>query len=247
MPEGTTREILADLIGFPTVSRDSNRQLIDYCAGLLGDVGVDSHIIENDEGTKANLFATIGPVDRPGVMLSGHTDVVPVDGQAWTRPAFEATEEDGRIYGRGTADMKGFVAAALVAARQAATMELKTPLHLALSYDEEIGCVGVRSLIDMLASAPVRPRMCIVGEPTGMRVATGHKGKTAVEATCIGAEAHSALAPTAVNAIHLACDLIAGIRTIQDGLAADGTQDHAYDVPYTTLHAGLIKIGRAHV
>ena len=245
MPEGTTREILADLIGFPTVSRDSNRQLIDYCAGLLGDVGVDSHIIENDEGTKANLFATIGPADRPGVMLSGHTDVVPVDGQAWTRPAFEATEEDGRIYGRGTADMKGFVAAALVAARQAAAMDLKTPLHLALSYDEEIGCVGVRSLIDMLASAPVRPRMCIVGEPTGMRVATGHKGKTAVEATCIGAEAHSALAPTAVNAIHLACDLIAGIRTIQDGLAANGTQDHAYDVPYTTLHAGLINGGVA--
>ena len=176
MPEGTTREILADLIGFPTVSRDSNRELIDYCAGLLGDVGVDSHIIENDEGTKANLFATIGPADRPGVMLSGHTDVVPIDGQAWTRPAFEATEEDGRIYGRGTADMKGFVASALVAARQAAAMELKTPLHLALSHDEEIGCVGVRSLIDMLASAPVRPRMCIVGEPTGMRVATGHKG-----------------------------------------------------------------------
>ena len=110
--------------------------------------------------------------------------------------------------------MKGFVAAALVAARQAAAMELKTPLHLALSHDEEIGCVGVRSLIDMLASAPVRPRMCIVGEPTGMRVATGHKGKMAVEATCIGAEAHSALAPTSVNAIHLACDLIAGIRTI---------------------------------
>ena len=150
MPEGTTREILADLIGFPTVSRDSNRQLINYCAGLLGNAGVESHIIENDEGTQANLFATIGPADRPGVMLSGHTDVVPVDSQAWTRPAIEATQEAGRIYGRGTADLKGFVAAALVSAQQAAAMELKTPLNLALSYDEEIGCVRVRSLIDML-------------------------------------------------------------------------------------------------
>ena len=137
------------------------------------------------------------------------------------------------------------MAAALMAARQAAAMKLKTPLHLALSFDEEIGRVGVRSLIDMLASAPVRPLMCIVGEPTGIRVATGHKGKTAVEATCVVAEAHSALALTAVKAVHLACNLIAGIRSIQDGLAADGTQDHAYDVPYTILHAGLINDGVA--
>ena len=245
MPEETTRDVLADLNGFPTVSHDPNRQLINYCAGLLDDVGVDSQIIENDEGSKANLFATIGPADRRGVMLSGHTDVVPVAGQTWTKPAFEATEEDGRIYGRGTADMKGFVASALIAARHAATRELKTPLHLALSYDEEIGCVGVRSLINTLANAPVRPLMCIVGEPTGMRVATGHKGKTAIEAKCIGAEAHSAMAPTAVNAIHLACDLIAEIRNIQDELAANGTKDHAYAVPYTTLHTGLINGGVA--
>ena len=245
MPEETTRDVLADLIGFPTVSHDPNRQLINYCAGLLDDVGVDSQIIENDEGSKANLFATIGPADRRGVMLSGHTDVVPVAGQTWTKPAFEATEEDGRIYGRGAADMKGFVASALIAARHAAKRELKTPRHLALSYDEEIGCVGVRSLINTLANAPVRPLMCIVGEPTGMRVATGHKGKTAIEAKCIGAEAHSAMAPTAVNAIHLACDLIAEIRNIQDELAANGTKDHAYAVPYTTLHTGLINGGVA--
>ena len=245
MQAGTTADILADLIAFPTVSRDSNRALIDYCAAMLGDAGIDSQVIENEDGSKANLFATIGPADKPGVMLSGHTDVVPVDGQDWTKPPFRAVTEDGRIYGRGTADMKGFVAAALLAARHAAETELATPLHLALSYDEEIGCVGVRSLIDMLAAAPVRPLMCIVGEPTGMAIATGHKGKTAIEAHCVGSVAHSSLAPTAVNAIHLACDLIAEIRALQDDLAANGVRDESYDVPYTTLHAGLINGGVA--
>ena len=245
MNAGTTADILADLIAFPTVSREPNRALIDYCAAMLGDAGIDSRIIENDDGSRANLFATIGPADRPGVMLSGHTDVVPVDGQSWTRPPFRASTEDGRIYGRGTADMKGFVAAALMAARQAAGRDLATPLHLALSYDEEIGCVGVRSLIDMLAAAPIQPLMCIFGEPTGMAIATGHKGKTAIEARCIGSEAHSSLAPTAVNAIHLACDLIAEIRAVQDDLARNGFRDEAYDVPYTTLHARLIDVGVA--
>ena len=210
---------------------------------MLGDAGIDSRIIENDDGSRANLFATIGPADRPGVMLSGHTDVVPVDGQGWTRPPFRASTEDGRIYGRGTADMKGFVAAALMAAREAAGRDLATPLHLALSYGEEIGCVGVRSLIDMLAAALIRPLMCTVGEPTGMAIATGHKGKTAIEARCIGSEAHSSLAPTAVNAIHLACELIADISAVQDDLARNGFRDEAYDVHDTTLHAGLIDGG----
>ena len=241
----STTEILADLIAFPTVSRDSNRALIDYCSTMLGKVGVSSQIIESEDGSKANLFATIGRSDQPGVMLSGHTDVVPVDGQSWTKPPFTAVQQDGLVYGRGSADMKGFVAAAMRAAVQATELELKTPLHLALSYDEEIGCVGVRSLISMLASAPVRPQMCIVGEPTGMAVATGHKGKTAIEANCIGSEAHSSLAPTAVNAIHLACDLITEIRAIQDDLAQNGVQDRAYDIPFTTLHAGLINAGVA--
>ena len=240
-----TTDILADLIAFPTVSRDSNRALIDYCATMLSNFGISSQIIENDDGSKANLFATIGPSNQPGVMLSGHTDVVPVEGQSWTKPPFTAVQQDGLVYGRGSADMKGFVAAAIRAAILAAEMDLETPLHLALSYDEEIGCVGVRSLINMLAAAPIRPQMCIVGEPTGMAVATGHKGKTAIEANCIGSEAHSSLAPTAVNAIHLACDLIAEIRNIQDDLVQNGFQDAAYDVPYTTLHVGLINAGVA--
>jgi acetylornithine deacetylase len=240
-----TTAILADLIAFPTVSRDSNRALIDYCADRLDQAGVACQIIEDETGGKANLYATIGPDDQQGVMLSGHTDVVPVDGQNWTKPPFQAVEDQGRIYGRGTADMKGFVASALAAGLAAAKTPLKTPLHLAFSYDEEIGCVGVRSMIDMLKHAPIKPLMCIVGEPTHMAIATGHKGKTAIEATCIGAEAHSALAPQAVNAIHLACDLIAEIRKLQDDIATQGTRDEAYEIPYTTLHAGIIHAGVA--
>ena len=240
-----TKEILADLIAFPTVSRDPNRALIDYCAERLGDKGVQCQIIEDDTGKKANLYATIGPQDRSGVMLSGHTDVVPVDGQDWTKPPFQAVEENGLIYGRGTADMKGFVASALAAGIKATELPLKSPLHLAFSYDEEIGCMGVRSMIDMLQHAPIRPAMCIVGEPTHMAIATGHKGKTAIEAHCTGAEAHSALAPQAVNAIHIACDLIAEIRHLQDDLAENGARDDAYDIPYTTLHAGMINAGVA--
>lgn len=241
----STTAILADLIAFPTVSRDPNRALIDYCADRLDQAGVACQIIEDQTGGKANLYATIGPEDQSGVMLSGHTDVVPVDGQDWTKPPFQAVEDQGRIYGRGTADMKGFVASALAAGLEAAKMPLKTPLHLAFSYDEEIGCVGVRSMIEMLDQAPVKPLMCIVGEPTHMAIATGHKGKTAIEANCIGAEAHSALAPQAVNAIHLACDLIAEIRKLQDDIAAHGTRDVAYEIPYTTLHAGIIHAGVA--
>jgi acetylornithine deacetylase len=245
----STLSFLRDLIAFPTVSRDPNRALIAYCADYLRSIGAVVEIIAANSGDKANLYATIGPDMVPGVILSGHTDVVPVDGQLWTKPPFEAVVESGRVYGRGTADMKGFVAAALscagIAAQRHLQTPLQTPLHLALSYDEEIGCVGVRSLIDMLAAAPVKPAMCIVGEPTAMAIATGHKGKTAIEAACVGSAAHSALAPQAVNAIHLACDLIAQIRHLQDDMITDGAQDSAYDIPYTTLHAGLITSGVA--
>jgi acetylornithine deacetylase len=237
--------ILEKLIAFPTVSRDSNLDLIRYVADTLEGAGVTCDLIRSEDGHKANLFATIGPDDLPGVMLSGHTDVVPVDGQDWTLPPFEMTERDGRLYGRGTADMKGFVAAALAACLKAAKMELRTPLHLALSYDEEIGCIGVRSLVDMLRSAPNKPLLCIVGEPTAMQVATGHKGKLAARATCRGREGHSALAPLALNAIHLGCDFVAALRREQDRLAREGARDGDYDIPYTTVHAGKINGGVA--
>lgn len=238
-----TKDILAQLIAFPTVSRDPNRALIDWVAALLRDHGIDSTLIPDASGHKANLYATVGPKNRPGVMLSGHTDVVPVDGQDWTKPPFELTEAEGRYYGRGTTDMKGFCAAAIHTAIEAGKRPLKTPLHLALSYDEEIGCIGVRSLVDMLEAAPLRPAMCIVGEPTGMQVASGHKGKVALRATCSGEEGHSALAPLAMNALHLAIDFANAVRTKQAEIATTGNQDQDYDVPYTTLHLGRINGG----
>ena len=241
----TTVEILEKLIAFETVSADSNMALINFVSDLLRDAGVEVQIIPDRTGAKANLYATIGPTDVGGVMLSGHSDVVPVAGQNWTKPAFELIHENDRYFGRGTTDMKGFLASSLAMALRAAKLDLKTPLHLAISYDEEIGCIGVRSLIDMLDAAPIRPRFCIVGEPTSMGVATGHKGKLATRATCRGLEAHSALAPTGLNAIHLAAEFIGALRDIQANLAENGNQDEDYDVPYTTIYAGKISGGVA--
>lgn len=240
-----TLELLDRLIAFPTVSRDPNRELIAFAQDFLAARGIEAQIVATPDGRKANLFATIGPADRPGIMLSGHTDVVPVEGQAWSSDPFRLRVEDGRAYGRGTADMKGFVAAALALAERAARRDLSTPLHLALSHDEEVGCVGVRSLIERMEQAPVRPLMCIVGEPTSLRIATGHKGKLAARATCCGVEGHSALAPRALNAIHLACDFVGVLREQQDRLATEGARDPDYDIPYTTVHAGVIGGGTA--
>ena len=236
------REILDRLIAFDTVSAKPNLALMHYVRDLLADAGIASKLIPDATGGKANLFATVGP-DGPGVMLSGHTDVVPVEGQVWTHPPFALTEADGRLHGRGTADMKGFVAAAIAAVTGAASRPLKVPLHLALSYDEEIGCMGVRSLIDMLDAAPHRPRFCIVGEPTGMQVATGHKGKVALRATCTGREGHSALAPMALNALHLAADFVNAVRALQAQVAATGLRDGDYDMPYSTIHVGKLNGG----
>lgn len=238
-----TRAILDKLIAFPTVSSDPNIALMQWVSDLLAGAGVSSVLIPDATGKKANLYATVGPQDVPGVMLSGHTDVVPVEGQDWTRPPFRLTDEGARFYGRGSTDMKGFVASAIVAALKAAKRDLKVPLHLALSYDEEVGCLGVRSLIAMLEDAPTRPAMCIVGEPTAMQVATGHKGKVALRATCVGREGHSALAPLALNALHLAADFLNAIRTLQAEIADSGRRDGDYDVPYTTIHAGKLQGG----
>ena len=237
------REILDRLVAFDTVSSRPNIALMEYVSDLLQGVGIAATLVPDASGTKANLYASTGPEGVGGVMLSGHTDVVPVEGQAWTRPPFALTEEAGRYYGRGTTDMKGFVACAIAAMLQAARRPLKVPLHLALSYDEEVGCMGVRSLIDLLAQAPVRPRFCIVGEPTGMQVATGHKGKVALRATCTGREGHSALAPLSLNALHLAADFLGAVRRLQAEVAATGLPDGDYDVPYTTIHVGKMSGG----
>jgi acetylornithine deacetylase len=237
------RSILERLIGFDTVSSNPNMALMHYVRDLLADAGIAGVLIPDVGGGKANLYASVGLASVGGVMLSGHTDVVPVVGQAWTRPPFALTEDAGRYYGRGTADMKGFVACAIAAMLDAVNRPLRAPLHLALSYDEEVGCMGVRSLIDMLAGAPVKPAMCIVGEPTGMQVATGHKGKVALRATCTGREGHSALAPMALNALHLAADFVNAVRRVQGQVADAGAKDGDYDVPYTTLHVGKLTGG----
>ncbi|MCO4825634.1 MAG: M20/M25/M40 family metallo-hydrolase, partial [Amylibacter sp.] len=165
-----TIDIFEKLVTFDTTSANPNLDLIEWCAGLIKDAGGAVTLIPDETGKKANLYATIGPQGRAGVMLSGHTDVVPVAGQNWTKPPFELTLEDDKYFGRGTCDMKGFVAAALAAGLDATTKKLNTPMHLAFSYDEEIGCIGVRSLVDMLADAPFKPAFCLVGEPTSMQV-----------------------------------------------------------------------------
>jgi acetylornithine deacetylase len=237
------RDILAQLLAFDTVSANPNRALVNYVQGVLAGHGIVSVVVPDASGGKANLYATVGPDGPGGVMLSGHTDVVPVEGQAWTVPPFAMTEQGGRVYGRGAADMKGFVACAIAAMVAASKRPLKTPLHLALSYDEEIGCMGVRSLIDLLEAAPHRPRFCIVGEPTSMQVATGHKGKIALRATFTGREGHSALAPLALNALHLAADFVGMVRDLQAEVAATGLKDGDYDIPYTTLHVGKMSGG----
>ena len=237
------RDILERLLAFDTVSSKPNIALMGYAKTLLEEAGLTVTLVPDASGGKANLFTSTGPEGAAGVMLSGHTDVVPVEGQSWTKPPFVLTEAEGRYYGRGAADMKGFVACAIEAMLDAARRPLKVPLHLALSYDEEIGCMGVRSLIDLLAAAPVKPRFCIVGEPTGMQVATGHKGKVALRATCTGREGHSALAPLALNALHLAGDFLGAVRRLQAEVAATGLKDGDYDVPYTTLHVGKMSGG----
>ncbi|MFW9269042.1 acetylornithine deacetylase [Pseudomonas sp. NR3] len=237
--------IFERLLAFETVSSESNMTLIEYVRDVLAGKGIESLIVKDESGKKANLFASTGPREVPGVLLSGHTDVVPAAGQAWTVPAFQATVRDGRVYGRGSCDMKGFIALAIDAMLDAADQLLSRPLQLALSHDEEIGCVGVRRLLDVLHLAPVRPFLCVIGEPTNMQFVLGHKGKGSYRTYCRGLEAHSSLAPRSVNAIHVACDFIAALRQSQRQLQEQGAQDSDYDVPYSTVHVGQIVGGKA--
>ena len=239
----STIDFLDRLIAIPTVSRDSNLALISYIQDYLHGLGIETLLAPSADGKKANLWATIGPKDKAGVVLSGHTDVVPVDGQNWSSDPFHLIELDGTYYGRGTADMKGFIACCLSMAEMAKKAKLATPIHFAFSYDEEIGCVGVRRLLDLLKDAPVKPRLCIVGEPTLMQAVTAHKGKLGYRVTAHGLEAHSSLAPIGVNAVYMAADLVHAIRKEQQNIAEHGKRDGDYEVPYTTLHVGKLSGG----
>lgn len=245
MSEHSSRELLARLVGFATVSRDSNLELIGFIRDYLAGHGVDSELIYNPQRTKANLFASIGPSDRSGVVLSGHTDVVPVDGQAWSVEPFVLSEREGRLYGRGTADMKGFIASVLAAVPGLVRRELRIPIHLAFSYDEEVGCLGVRPMLERLQQRPHKPLLCLIGEPTELRPVLGHKGKLAMRCQVRGAACHSAYAPYGVNAIEYAARLIGKLGEIGGQLARPEHHDPRFDPPFSTVQTGTIKGGRA--
>jgi acetylornithine deacetylase len=237
--------ILENLVRFDTVSAKSNLALIDWVADYLDGYGVNSALIRSAEGSKANLFATLGPDDRGGVVLSGHTDVVPVAGQSWDSDPFRLTARDDRLYGRGTADMKGFIALALALVPEALTRPLATPLHLVLSYDEEVGCLGVPSLISTLPKDARRPRLAIIGEPTGMRVANAHKGIEFLRTLVSGHEAHSSAPEHGVNAIAAAAEIIGEIGRLAAECKAAARSESRFDPPYTSFNIGRIEGGSA--
>lgn len=238
-------EILAALVAFDTTSRNSNLELISWVESYLDALGVTSTRIPDAEGRKTNLWATIGPADMPGYVLSGHTDTVPVDDQPWTSDPFRLTERDGKLFARGACDMKGFVACCLAAVPDMLARPLRHPLHLAFSYDEEVGCIGVRDMIAKLQDAPIKPIACFVGEPTNMEVVIGHKSKRSFWVTVRGRTCHSSLAPQGVNAVEYAARLIVKIREISDRQRLKGPQDPLYDVPFTTGHTGTVEGGIA--
>ncbi|MCD5972033.1 acetylornithine deacetylase [Pseudomonas quasicaspiana] len=240
-----SRELLARLVAFDTTSRESNLSLIEFVREYLDGHGVSCELIYNAQKTKANLFATIGPTDVPGIVLSGHTDVVPVDGQSWTFPPFELSEKEGRLYGRGTADMKGYLACVLALVPELTRNTLRMPVHIALSYDEEVGCLGVRSLLEVLGSKPVKPLLCVIGEPTELKPVLGHKGKVAMRCDVHGLACHSAHAPSGVNAIEYAAQLINELGRLGKALQAEERQDARFDPPFSTVQVGVIGGGVA--
>lgn len=236
-------DLARKLIAFDTTSRDSNLALIDWVQDWLETAGARCRRSYDESGRKANLFATIGPEGDGGYVLSGHTDVVPVDGQDWSSDPFAAEVRDGRLYGRGASDMKGFIATALSLVPEIARAKLVRPVHFALSYDEEVGCIGVSGLIDDLAAAKIRPELCIVGEPTLMKVVGAHKGGTAIRTRCTGLEGHSSAPQKGASAVMMAGEFIAGIARI--GLELQDDRDPRFEPPYSTTQANIVHGGTA--
>ena len=237
--------ILDRLVGFDTVSRHSNLPLMAYVRGYLAEHGIAHTMIPSPDGAKANLFATIGPADRPGIVLSGHTDVVPVDGQVWTHDPFTLTRVGDRVYGRGTSDMKGYVACMLAIAPVLAACELRQPVHLALSYDEETGCLGVPFIIEHMRGIGLAPEAALIGEPSRMGVVNGHKGSCSVRTTVTGLSCHSSRPDIGVSAIYGAIDIVSHLRAQADALAAAPDSEGIFDPPYTTVTVGTIHGGTA--
>jgi len=240
-----SRAMIARLVGFDTTSRNSNLALIDFVRDHLAAHDIPSTLIPNEDGTKANLFATIGPAEPGGVVLSGHTDVVPVDGQPWDTDPFTLVEKDGRLYGRGTTDMKSFSAIALALLPEMQAAGLKRPIHLALSYDEEVGCIGAPALIEAVKSNLPPVRAVIVGEPTEMRLIGAHKGMGVWRTTVTGREAHSSQTHKGVNAVMVAAELVTWLSRRAAIFAAHPHVDSPFTPPYTTINCGMIRGGTA--
>ncbi|MCK0197285.1 acetylornithine deacetylase [Ancylobacter sp. 6x-1] len=238
-----TEALLADLIGFDSVSRHSNRAIVDYIVAHLASHGVPSYLLPNAAGDKWAILASIGPLDRPGVVLSAHTDVVPVEGQDWSSPPFAATTRGGRIFGRGATDMKGFIATVLAAVPDFIAAASETPIHIALSYDEELGCAGADDLVAAVAALPARPALCIVGEPTGLNVACAHKGKLARRLVFTGRGGHSALPHRAANAVEAAARMAVALADLGRDLRL--RSDAAFDPPWSSVHVGSLHGGGA--
>lgn len=243
--EYSAQAMLAELVRFDTTSRDGNIPLIEFVEGYLDSWDIPHFRVDYEAGKKTNLFATIGPDIAGGIVLSGHTDVVPVDGQAWASNPFELSERGGRLYGRGACDMKGFIAVALALVPQFKAAYLKTPIHLALSCDEEVGCKGVRPLVAHIRDHMKKPRAVIVGEPTSMQVVNAHKAALTFSTEVTGHEAHSSLTDQGVNAIMVAGELLGEINRIREDLTARGDPSHRFNPPYSTIHVGVIEGGTA--
>lgn len=245
MVAAATLDWLSRLVSFDTTSRNSNLALIGEVEAFLADQGVPFERVEDEAQGKASLFATIGPADKAGFILSGHTDTVPVDGQPWSSDPFTLTRRDGKLFARGTCDMKGFLAVCLGLVPEMKAKGLKKPIHLAFSYDEEVGCVGVRPLLDHLVQKGFRAEGCIVGEPTSMQVVIGHKGKRSMRTTVQGRCGHSSHAPRLANAVEAAALMAVQVHHLAERLEKEGRRDALYDIPHTTAHVGVLHGGTA--
>jgi len=242
-----TRAILADLVAFPTVSSDSNLEMIVHIAAMLGELGARVDLFHDAGGHKANLFATMGPRDRSGgIVLSGHTDVVPVTDQDWATDPFVLHETDGRLYGRGTCDMKGFIAATLAMAPVFAGLDLKRPLHFAFTHDEEVGCLGGQALVRELAARGLRPGIAIIGEPTNMRIVEAHKGCCEYSVEFHGLEGHGSNPEAGVNAAAAAVRYVTRLLELAEALKGRAPGNSPFEPPWTTINLGRIAGGHAH-
>ncbi|MFT6676451.1 MAG: acetylornithine deacetylase [Sulfitobacter sp.] len=246
MTPTATLEILKDLVGFPTVSADSNLEMISYLAQRLDDTGARVRIMTDESGKKANLFATLGPDRDGGIVLSGHSDVVPAEEPNWSSDPFEMSLREGLIYGRGTCDMKGFIAAAVAMAPEFAEGQLGRPVHFSFTYDEEVGCLGARQLVEDLKHSGIQPAVAIIGEPTEMRIFEGHKGCCEYTTRFRGLEGHGSQPDAGVSAVEYAVRYVARLLELRSDLKQRAPADSRFDPPWTTLQIGRIAGGVAH-